>query len=84
MKMRNRVFSYNECWLRYLVGIMSEFSFFISEVLLSDHELNSVHELLILQKDIKETIDGVKFEDLRMDQSVAMLVIFEPQIKLFC
>ena len=44
--------------------VLAEFTLFIGEVLLLHQKLDSVHELIILEEDIKEPVHSLELEDL--------------------
>ena len=55
--------TYNKSSL-FSIMVLAELSLFISEVLLFHQKLDSVHELIILEEDIKEPIHSLELEDL--------------------
>ena len=61
--------------------VLAELALFISEVLLLHQKLDSVHELIILEEDIKEAVDRLELEDLRLHLSLHQTLILEPEIK---
>lgn len=55
--------TYNKSSLFSLM-VLAEFTLFIGEVLLFHQKLDSVHELIILEEDIKEPVHSLELEDL--------------------
>ena len=55
--------TYNKSSLSSIM-VLAEFTLFICEVLLFHQKLDSVHELIILEEDIKEPVHSIELEDL--------------------
>jgi hypothetical protein len=66
-----------------LFGLMmlAELALLIGEVLFFHQKLDAVHELIVLEEDIKEAVHRLDLEDLRLHLSLHQTLILEPEIK---
>ena len=64
-----RIVAYNKSSFFGLM-ILAELALFIGEVLLLHQKLDAVHELIVLEEDIKEAVHSLDLEDLRLHLSL--------------
>jgi len=72
--------TYNKSSLFGLM-ILAELTLLISEVLLLHQKLDAVHELIVLEEDIKEAVHSLDLEDLRLHLSLHQALILQSEIK---